>query len=381
MIFPGVHTQTNNDIPEMAKENLHIKFLLLTLVVALACLILTFVNDLQYPTDIHGKQHINRRLMLGKINKEPREHHHPVYKRKILSKTTYPIVVSRPYKINNKNICSGVDKVSCIVMVHTAPNHFERRIRMRATWLNSTHYSPESVRVVFLLGLVADPILQIKLEYESKIYKDIVQGYFIDSYRNLTNKGVMGYKWITEHCRNAEFVAKIDDDAFINFFKLFEEMSYLKEKKKYIKCNKISKGSMKIIRENDSKWFVQNDEFKDMKRYPHTYCSGFTVFLSTDLVPMLYHAAIGSPFFWVDDFYLFGLLPSKIQGVVHDGLRPNLTLRFPEGFNCYQEQGRKCQYVVMPAKDKEIYRMWTAVIRDRTQSIFGNYYMNLPSNV
>jgi hypothetical protein len=51
---------------------------------------------------------------------------------------------------------------------------------------------------------------------------------------NLTNKGVMGYKWISEHCRNAEFVAKIDDDAFINFFKLFEEMQYLKDKKRYI---------------------------------------------------------------------------------------------------------------------------------------------------
>jgi hypothetical protein len=105
---------------------------------------------------------------------------------------------------------------------------------MRATWLNSTYYSPESVRVVFLFGLVSDMSLQLQIEKESEKFKDVVQGYFTDSYRNLTYNGVMGYEWISEHCRNAECVAKIDDDAFINFFKLFEEMQYLKDKKRYI---------------------------------------------------------------------------------------------------------------------------------------------------
>ena len=360
----------------MAKGYIYAKFVLLTSFVALSCLIITVLNDLRYSVPDTTK-HFSRRWMLWDGNRN-QEDIKSAYKRKIVTRTSYPIVISQPYKLNNKNICRGVDKVSCIVMVHTAPNHFERRVRMRATWLNSTHYSPESVRVVFLLGLVFDPELQKKIEMESNAFHDIVQGYFIDSYKNLTNKGVMGYKWISEHCRNAEFVAKIDDDAFINFFKFFEEMSYLKSKKRYILCNKINKGTMKIIRETKSKWFVENDEFKKMARYPHTYCSGFTVFISTDLVPMLYHAAIGSPFFWVDDFYLFGLLPSKVPGVIHEGIRPNLTLRFPEGLQCYLQNGRKCQYVVMPAKDKEIIQMWAAVIKDRTQSIYGNYYMNLP---
>jgi beta-1,3-galactosyltransferase 1 len=302
-----------------------------------------------------------------------------MYKRQILTKTNYPIVVSQPYKINNKDICTGVDKVSCIVMVHTAPGHFERRVRMRATWLNSTYYSPESVRVVFLFGLVSNMALQFQIEKESEKFKDVVQGYFTDSYRNLTNKGVMGYKWISEHCRNAEFVAKIDDDAFINFFKLFEEMQYLKDKKRYILCNKINKGTMRIIRVNGSKWYVNEDEFRNMKAYPHTYCSGFSVFISIDLIPMLYRAAIGSPFFWVDDFFLFGLLPSQVPGVVHDNLRSNLSFMHPAAYDCYIRYRKKCKYLIVPAKEKEIPKMWLAVVQDRTQSIFGNYYMDLPS--
>lgn len=365
----------------MARENIYIKFLIITTSVSFTCFIASILSQIKFSFVVEefGKsKNISHRAALWNIGKDPLEHHHPIYRRKIVSKTNYPVVTSMPYKINNKNVCSGVDKVSCLVMVHTAPTHFSRRLRMRATWLNSTHYSPENVRVVFLLGEVVDPLLQRKIEKESETYKDIVQGYFLDSYRNLTNKGVMGYKWITEHCRNAEFIAKIDDDAFINFFKMFEEMSDLKKKKRYILCNKINKGTMRIIRDHGSKWNVQDDEFKEMKRYPHTYCSGFTVFISTDLVPMLYHAAIGSPFFWVDDFYLFGLLPSKVSGVVHESIRPNLTLRYPEAYKCYVEKGRQCQFVVMPAKDLEIIKMWTLIVEDRTQSKFGNFYMNLP---
>ena len=63
-------------------------------------------------------------ISLPNVNQQ--ESHKPsMYKRQILTKTNYPIVVSQPYKINNKDICTGVDKVSCIVMVHTAPGHFE----------------------------------------------------------------------------------------------------------------------------------------------------------------------------------------------------------------------------------------------------------------
>ncbi|CAC5419184.1 unnamed protein product [Mytilus coruscus] len=108
--------------------------------------------------------------------------------------SNYPIFISMPYKINNKNICHGVLKVSTIVMVHTAHKHFTRRIVLRSKMLNATYYSPESIRVVFLLGLVKSEILQKRIEAESETYGDIVQGYFLDTYRNLTNKSVMGYK-------------------------------------------------------------------------------------------------------------------------------------------------------------------------------------------
>jgi hypothetical protein len=67
---------------------------------------------------------------------------------------------------------------------------------------------------------------------------------------------------------------------------------------------------------------------------------------------MLYRAAIGSPFFWVDDFFLFGLVPSRVPGVVHDNLRSNLSFIHTEAYNCYIRYRKKCKYMVVPAKEK-----------------------------
>ena len=45
---------------------------------------------------------------------------------------------------------------------------------------------------------------------------DIVQGDFLDSYRNLSYKNVMGVLWAAEFCAQAEFVVKADDDMFVD---------------------------------------------------------------------------------------------------------------------------------------------------------------------
>lgn len=289
-------------------------------------------------------------------------------RRKVLTRATYPIVLTKPYKINNEGICRNVTKLSCIVIVHTSPHHFNRRNIMRRTWLNSSYYNPESIRVVFLLGEVSDISLQMKIERENSVFKDIVQGHFIDSYHNLTNKGVMGLKWITEYCQNAEFIVKTDDDVFLNFFKVFSEMSQIKNKKKYIACNRLDAGTNYIQRETYGKWYVHEDEFKRMRYYPYTSCSGLAVFISRDLVPLLYRAAFMSPFFWVDDFYLFGILPAKIHGVIHNKINMNITLNHKQGLECYEKFGTQCPFavsVIISQTKNVTFRLWEAILRTR----------------
>ena len=49
-----------------------------------------------------------------------------------------------------------------------------------------------------------------KMDEEHKLYGDIVQGSFIENYKNLTLKGIMGLKWVSQYCQEAPFVIKVN---------------------------------------------------------------------------------------------------------------------------------------------------------------------------
>ncbi|VDI61405.1 beta-1,3-galactosyltransferase 1 [Mytilus galloprovincialis] len=196
------------------------------------------------------------------------------------------------------------------------------------------------------MGLTNNSTLQTMIEDESLVNQDIVQGYFMDTYHNLTNKRVMGLKWITDHCRNAEFVAKIDDDVFMNFHRIFGRLKSIKDRRKYLVCYRLNANSNFIQRGINDKWYVHRDDFRGFKYYPFTSCSGLAVLISIDLVPLLYKAALISPFFWVDDFYLFGILPAKIPGVIHYGINEHVSLNHRRTFNCFSKYKDNCELFV-----------------------------------
>ncbi|CAK9293522.1 unnamed protein product [Gordionus sp. m RMFG-2023] len=64
-------------------------------------------------------------------------------------------------------------------------------------------------------------IIQRMLKIEARKYRDIVQGDFLDSYQNLTYKMIMGFKWIASRCSKADYVLKMDDDIYVDIFKLY----------------------------------------------------------------------------------------------------------------------------------------------------------------
>ncbi|XP_053379394.1 lactosylceramide 1,3-N-acetyl-beta-D-glucosaminyltransferase-like [Mercenaria mercenaria] len=139
------------------------------------------------------------------------------------SNPKFALTVNSSYLLENKNRCSSVSSLTILIMVLSAPNNFDRRKVIRETWANGSFYSSYgTARVVFLLGIINDSEVQRNIEKEFSLHRDIVQGSFIDSYHNLSHKSVMGYKWVTERCRNAKYVIKTDDDAVINMFRILE---------------------------------------------------------------------------------------------------------------------------------------------------------------
>lgn len=294
------------------------------------------------------------------------------------TKTQYPVTINAPYVMENPHLCTSVRNLSVLVIVHSAPSHFERRQAMRDTWTNDTLYANLGrARVLFLLGRVKKHELQVKLEQEFIKHGDLLQGDFIDAYRNLTHKGVMGYKWISEKCTNAKVVLKVDDDIVVNMFKLFTDyIPKYKSKSKQIMCNHIFPGTMLIIRDKTSKWHVDENHFKGQKFYPR-YCSGFMVMITNDVIPAIYRSAKLTPFFWVDDVYLYGLAPGNVPGIHYTGLRKGShQLNGQAALKCYRNSSRTCNFLVAGAGKRDVMvEIWSNMVHLHEQFLKNRFIM------
>lgn len=99
-----------------------------------------------------------------------------------------------------------------LIIVTSNPVNHENRMLIRNSWGKNV----AATRTVFMFGESENATITKRIEHESKQYGDIVQGTFIDAYRNMTYKHVMGLKWAAHHCSNAKYVLKADDDVVVN---------------------------------------------------------------------------------------------------------------------------------------------------------------------
>ena len=63
-----------------------------------------------------------------------------------------------------------------------------------------------------MMGTSIDEKDQKIVDEEHKLYGDIVQGSFIENYKNLTLKAIMGLKWVTQYCSQAPFAIKVGEN-------------------------------------------------------------------------------------------------------------------------------------------------------------------------
>lgn len=89
-------------------------------------------------------------------------------------------------------------ETSIVIMVHTARSNFDQRYAIRNTWGSIKIFKERRLHLIFLLGigLTTDPESysesETRLLQESKEHGDIIMGNFIDSYKNLTYKHLLG---------------------------------------------------------------------------------------------------------------------------------------------------------------------------------------------
>lgn len=253
-----------------------------------------------------------RKVMIPKVNKPVEDKVQKLSPEEDKKEPTRnPIPVCPKFFKGNGNICENSPGLTYLLYVHSAPGNVIRRNNQRHTWANSKFLKDNKMKVMFVIGRPTDKNLQTQLDAESLLNKDILQGDFVDSYHNLTLKALFALGFISERCSNIKYVLKIDDDIFVNVFKIIELIQQSeKTSKSLLICPQWI--GMGIIRDPKSKWYVKKEEFPGKNTFP-PYCSGHFYMATLDVITAMFKASKRTRFFWVDDVYITGLLVNKAK--------------------------------------------------------------------
>ncbi|XP_076879048.1 N-acetyllactosaminide beta-1,3-N-acetylglucosaminyltransferase 2 [Brachyhypopomus gauderio] len=226
----------------------------------------------------------------------------------------YPLLIDQPA------ICPSTlaESPMLLLAIKSQVKNFENRQAIRQTWGRSGLVQGQkgmggTVWRVFLLarsdGLENSEEL-MHLEKESKTYGDIIMWDFMDTFFNLTLKDVLFWQWFSEHCQNARFVFKGDDDVFVRTPALLdylqtEEEVRLRTPDNHMKMEDFVAGDViKFaipIRSKANKYYISESFYKGM--YP-TYAGGGGVIYSGALVLRLLQVSMRVHLFPIDDVYV-----------------------------------------------------------------------------
>lgn len=194
-----------------------------------------------------------------------------------------------------------------LIMIMSAPSHFDARMAIRQTWGHFT--SRSDVAMSFLLGTTEDAKLESVIEEEGWMYSDIVRGRFLDSYNNLTLKTVSMMEWVSDYCPKARFAMKTDDDMFINIPKLLNFTDKHANDKNVI-FGRLAKR-WKPIRNQKSKYFVSRNQYRPAL-FPD-FMTGPAYILPGNLARDLYKTALDQTYLKLEDVFMTGVVAQKLK--------------------------------------------------------------------
>ena len=202
-----------------------------------------------------------------------------------------------------QNPCGSLTNESAIIFIYTSIANMEGRNIIRNTYANATLLSELNMRHIFVIGKFKDgenEKLWQMIMAEQKIYKDIVIGDFVDTYRNLSYKGLTALRFVQENCKTVKWVIKLDDDAIADTPRIIHKLRRENLHRKFTLFGKLYSHSKPIIcPRKPLKWCVNKtllDASKIGKTYP-AFLNGIGYVLTADLVPcMLEKLFIFRPF-------------------------------------------------------------------------------------
>ncbi|KAK3089737.1 hypothetical protein FSP39_006090 [Pinctada imbricata] len=218
---------------------------------------------------------------------------------------------------DGRTICREAAHPFLLILVPTSPSHSKERNAIRSTWASVAKHNqwpfnrvPVRVKVVFILGRSHNDTLYSGVEHENRIFNDIIQGDFLDSYNNLALKILLGLRWTSLYCSDVSYILKADDDMFVNIPVLIDVIN---EYDKRLSHNGLILGNInsdaKVRRVG--RWAVSKDAYP----FPHfpPYAYGNSYVISANIVSRLFSRSEYMPYVPVEDAYITGILAKSVE--------------------------------------------------------------------
>uniref|UniRef100_A0A2P2ICA5 Hexosyltransferase n=1 Tax=Hirondellea gigas TaxID=1518452 RepID=A0A2P2ICA5_9CRUS len=242
-----------------------------------------------------------------------------------------------------------------IILVHSRPGNLIQRNIIRETWGSINNIQDGiPVELLFVIGRLdlynyvdeetyhrdteinrnnvnadksarRNEVLDDLVYGEAVRHQDILIGYFLDTYHNLTIKHELALRWTTENCPQASMILKADDDAFVDIYGLFGYLNRTLDTafpRSLLACDIIPEGTSP---QRSGKWEVSWEQYQS-DRYPQ-YCSGLSYIMSRDVAKSLIERSRIDKWLWIDDVWMTGILAEKLTNLT----RIHLNARY-----CYE---------------------------------------------
>ncbi|XP_075433951.1 beta-1,3-galactosyltransferase 2-like [Ascaphus truei] len=206
-----------------------------------------------------------------------------------------------PYLIEEADKCAGRPPF-LLLLIPSLPQDASIRDALRKTWANESLVEGVIITRLFLLGTPISNATQEEVTRESSTHRDIIQQDFLDTYRNLTVKTLMGMEWASRRCPDASYVMKVDSDVFLNPWFLVRQILHPESVAKVGFFTGMVIAGSSPFRDKANKWYVAPEVYSN-NSYP-TYCSGMGYVFSGELTGRIYNQGLLLTIFPFEDVFV-----------------------------------------------------------------------------
>lgn len=200
-----------------------------------------------------------------------------------------------------------------IILIHSYVGHDHLRAKHRQA-ISSKELLAYGFKRVFLLSEIPKReryMTERALINEANRFQDILQGNFVDAYRNLTYKHIMGLRYAVSEARDAQYIVKMDDDIVLDPFRIYELIKNVEQSDEEYLLKGFLLSDQHVRRDKQNKWYVKPEEFKE-SQYP-SYLSGWFYITNLKTAHDLALASESREYFWIDDIYVTGILAEELS--------------------------------------------------------------------